>query len=92
MKSIFQILEFLKISSNNILNTNIYSISLDSRKCDKQSAFIALKGQATDGNDYIESVLAKGVKLVLSDSEVDSVSWHGMTAGVVARNDKEKRI
>lgn len=79
MKSIFQILEFLKISSNNILNTNIYSISLDSRKCDKQSAFIALKGQATDGNDYIESVLAKGVKLVLSDSEVDSVSWHGMT-------------
>ncbi len=79
MKSISKILKFLKISSNNISSSSVNSLYLDSRKCHSKSAFIALKGHSTDGNDYIEEVITKGVKLVLSDSEVDSVSLHEMT-------------
>lgn len=41
---------------------------MDSRKCDEKSVFIALKGLSTDGNKYIDSVLAKNVSLVLTDS------------------------
>ncbi len=77
MKSISQILEFFgnieklschpELVSGSHNNLQIKSLYLDSRKCDEKSAFIALKGSSSDGNDYIESVLAKGVKLVLSD-------------------------
>ncbi|KEI36028.1 UDP-N-acetylmuramoylalanyl-D-glutamate--2,6-diaminopimelate ligase [Francisella sp. W12-1067] len=63
-----QILEFFGIKALDAKNLQIQSLYLDSRKCDNKSAFIALKGQITDGNKYIEDVLAKGVKLVLSDN------------------------
>ncbi|MEY8715578.1 UDP-N-acetylmuramoyl-L-alanyl-D-glutamate--2,6-diaminopimelate ligase [Francisella philomiragia] len=68
MKSINQILKFLNIQTLSQNNFEIESLSLDSRKCDAKSAFIALKGLSNDGNKYIDSVLAKGVSLVLTDS------------------------
>ncbi|AJI53270.1 UDP-N-acetylmuramoyl-L-alanyl-D-glutamate--2,6-diaminopimelate ligase [Francisella philomiragia] len=68
MKSINQILKFLDIQTLSPNNFQIESLSLDSRKCDEKSAFIALKGLSTDGNKYIDSVLAKDVSLVLTDS------------------------
>ena len=67
MKTISQILEFLGVQTSLENNHQIKLLSLDSRKCDSESAFIALKGQSADGNKYIDNVLAKGVKLVLSD-------------------------
>ncbi|QUE31859.1 UDP-N-acetylmuramoyl-L-alanyl-D-glutamate--2,6-diaminopimelate ligase [Francisella philomiragia] len=67
MKSINQILKFLDIQTLSQNNFEIESLSLDSRKCDAKSAFIALKGSTTDGNKYIDNVLAKGTKLILSD-------------------------
>lgn len=69
MRSISQILEFLGIKYLSKNDFQIESLYLDSRKCDNKSAFVALKGQATDGNKYINNVLAKGVKLVLSDDQ-----------------------
>ena len=68
MKTISQILEFLDIQTSLENNYQIKSLYLDSRKCDSGSSFIALKGLSIDGNKYIDSVLASGVKLVLSDS------------------------
>ncbi|MBK2026141.1 UDP-N-acetylmuramoyl-L-alanyl-D-glutamate--2,6-diaminopimelate ligase [Francisella philomiragia] len=67
MKRINQILKFLDIQTLSQNNFQIESLSLDSRKCDAKSAFIALKGLSNDGNKYIDSVLAKGTKLILSD-------------------------
>ncbi|WP_265658751.1 UDP-N-acetylmuramoyl-L-alanyl-D-glutamate--2,6-diaminopimelate ligase [Francisella philomiragia] len=67
MKRINQILKFLDIQTLSQNNFEIESLSLDSRKCDAKSAFIALKGSTTDGNKYIDNVLAKGTKLILSD-------------------------
>lgn len=68
MKRINQILKFLDIKTLSQNNFQIESLYLDSRKCDKKSVFVALKGLSTDGNKYIDSVLAKGVSLVLTDS------------------------
>ncbi|AXA34300.1 UDP-N-acetylmuramoyl-L-alanyl-D-glutamate--2,6-diaminopimelate ligase [Francisella adeliensis] len=70
MKSVLQVLDFLKIQSNNSQNIPVDSLYLDSRKCNDLSVFVAIKGQVTDGNKYIEDVLAKGVKLVLTDKEL----------------------
>lgn len=69
MKNITQILEFLGIQNSSENSYQIKFLYLDSRKCDSEAAFIALKGQTTDGNKYIDAVLAKGVKLVLSDDD-----------------------
>ncbi|APC92007.1 UDP-N-acetylmuramoyl-L-alanyl-D-glutamate--2,6-diaminopimelate ligase [Francisella opportunistica] len=68
MKYKNQILKFLGSTILVGEDFQIESLFLDSRKCDDKSAFIALKGQTTDGNKYIDNVLAKGVKLVLSDN------------------------
>ncbi|QIV95911.1 UDP-N-acetylmuramoylalanyl-D-glutamate--2,6-diaminopimelate ligase [Allofrancisella inopinata] len=68
MKYKNQILNFLGSTTLVGKDFQIETLYLDSHKCDNKSAFIALKGQSTDGNKYIEDVLAKGVKLVLSDN------------------------
>ncbi|MDE4947103.1 Mur ligase domain-containing protein, partial [Francisella tularensis subsp. holarctica] len=57
-------LDIKTLSQNNLLIESLY---LDSSKCDKKSVFLALKGLSTDGNKYIDSVLAKVVSLVLTD-------------------------
>ncbi|ASG68425.1 UDP-N-acetylmuramoyl-L-alanyl-D-glutamate--2,6-diaminopimelate ligase [Francisella halioticida] len=68
MKSISQILIFLGIQVKNDVKVQIEFVFLDSRKCNEESAFIALRGQTTDGNKYIKNVISKGVNLVLTDS------------------------
>ena len=50
------------------MTSSFQSIYLDSKKCTSSSIFVALKGLTSDGNDYIEDAFAKGVKLVLTDS------------------------
>lgn len=68
MRSISQILKFLDVQNSSKNDFKIQSLYLDSRKCDNKSAFIALKGQTTDGNKYINTVISKGVDLVLTDA------------------------
>ncbi|WP_150467053.1 UDP-N-acetylmuramoyl-L-alanyl-D-glutamate--2,6-diaminopimelate ligase [Francisella sp. SYW-9] len=68
MKNLNQVLKFLGIQNLSKSDFKIQSLYLDSRKCGSESAFIALKGQATDGNKYIDTVISKGVNLVLTDS------------------------
>ncbi|QIW10673.1 UDP-N-acetylmuramoyl-L-alanyl-D-glutamate--2,6-diaminopimelate ligase [Francisella sp. LA112445] len=68
MRSISQILKFLGVQNLSEDDFEIQSLYLDSRKCDSGSAFIALKGQTTDGNKYINTVISQGVSLVFTDS------------------------
>ncbi|MDE4982494.1 UDP-N-acetylmuramoyl-L-alanyl-D-glutamate--2,6-diaminopimelate ligase, partial [Francisella tularensis subsp. holarctica] len=68
MKRINKILKFIDINTLSQNNFQIESRYLDSRKCDKKSVLVALKGLSTDGNHYMDSVLAKGVCFVLTDS------------------------
>ena len=75
MKSISQILKFLSLSSShNIDDSIIHNLYIDSRVCDSESVFVALKGQSTNGNKYIKSVLPNSCKLVLTDTESSSDS------------------
>lgn len=49
------------------LKNKITSVSFDSRKVKNNDAFFAIKGELSDGNDYIEDALQKGARLVFTD-------------------------
>jgi len=67
MKTQQQILEYFKLK--NHMHHKFTNIYIDSRLCDDSDVFIALKGQISDGNDFIDDVIKKGVKLVLTDTQ-----------------------
>ncbi len=52
----------------NFRDKEISSIHVDSREVKKGGIFFALKGNATDGNDFISSALERGASLVVSDT------------------------
>lgn len=70
MKTISEILKFLSCGSSiGIEDLQIHDLFIDSRVCDKTSVFVALKGQSTDGNKYIQSVMSNGCKYILTDTK-----------------------
>ncbi len=48
---------------------NVAHLELDSRKVTKNTAFIAIKGEQTDGAKFVPSALVKGAEVVLVDSQ-----------------------
>lgn len=53
-------------------NTNVSSITADSRKVKKGSLFIAVRGLTTDGHDFIEGAIAKGAVAVVGQKPMAS--------------------
>jgi UDP-N-acetylmuramoyl-L-alanyl-D-glutamate--2,6-diaminopimelate ligase len=47
---------------------NISSVTNDSRKVKKDSLFVAIRGQAFDGNDFISEAISKGARVVVTES------------------------
>ncbi len=52
----------------------IKSVAFDSRKVNKNSLFVAVKGQQTDGHKYIAQVIEKGVKCIVVEDWQEDVS------------------
>ena len=44
-------------------------VSFDSSKVKKNNIFFAIKGNNFDGNDYIESAIKKGAKVIISEKK-----------------------
>ena len=59
--------KYLEISVKKSIE--IKSISTDTRKLNKGSLFIAIKGEFLDGNNYIDEAIKKGASLIISDSK-----------------------
>jgi len=49
---------------------NVNGITSDSRKVKKGYAFIAIKGEKKDGNDYIDSAIENGAVIIYSEKEI----------------------
>jgi UDP-N-acetylmuramoyl-L-alanyl-D-glutamate--2,6-diaminopimelate ligase len=72
--------------------TAVSGLDYDSRRIRPGWAFVAMKGETTDGNDYIDAALAKGAVAVISDSTAPkprpNIAWaavdHGRRALAVA--------
>ena len=50
-----------------LLNLNIATIELDSRKVQKNTLFIAIKGTTTDGHSFITSAIEKGASAIICE-------------------------
>ena len=51
----------------SLLNLEISSVTIDSRKCEKDCLFAALKGENSDGHDYIKKALDMGAACCLAE-------------------------
>ena len=75
-------------------DAGVSGLQYDSRKIKKGDAFFAMKGEVTDGNEYIDKAIANGAVAVLTDSpkqkQRDGIAWavthpgHGRRALAVA--------
>lgn len=50
-------------------DTEVRSVSTDSRKAEPGSLFVAIKGDKFDGHDFIPQVIAAGVKVILVNTD-----------------------
>ncbi len=53
------------------LSYNIEYISLNSKKADDKTAFIAIKGFVTDGHKYIDNAIENGSKVIFHENDLD---------------------
>ncbi len=61
-------------NTEHIDNPEITSIQSDSRKVEKGSLFVAVKGTASDGHNYIESALDKGAVAVVCEQVPEALT------------------
>ena len=69
LKEILAGLEGLKVRGD--LEIEINNLDKDSRKIDKGSLFIAIKGFDTDGHEYIQSAIEQGATAVMIQEGTD---------------------
>ena len=69
LKQILQGIEGIKAKGN--IEIDVPNITNDSRKVEKDSMFIAVKGFETDGHKYLNDVIEKGAKVVMIQEGAD---------------------
>ena len=61
--------DILQLSNVEVLNENAFqnakSVSIDSRKIENESIFVAIKGERFDGHDFVKDVISKGITAVV---------------------------
>jgi UDP-N-acetylmuramoyl-L-alanyl-D-glutamate--2,6-diaminopimelate ligase len=69
MMKIEKILDGINITSvKGVVSGDISGIEFDSRKVQKDSLFVAVRGYKTDGHDFINSAISSGAKAVICES------------------------
>ena len=71
-QSIKPLLSFFDIDAPDIM---VSDLVLDSREVTIHKAFVAVKGHALDGRDFIPQVVSLGAKVIIA--EADSAEQHG---------------
>ena len=65
LKDVLQGLKNHKITGN--IDEMFGNIQYDSRKCKRDSIFVAMRGNVTDGHKYIPRVIESGVKIIVCE-------------------------
>ncbi len=72
MKNLKDILYSVTLTSvKGTTDVNANAIVFDSRKANENSIFVAIKGTAVDGHDFISPVIEKGCKIIVAEQEVE---------------------
>ena len=91
MKTLKDILSDVTILSvNGSTDRHIAAIVFDSRKASADSVFVAIKGTAVDGHDFIQSVIEKGCKNIVAEKMIEVPS--DVTLVVVENSSKALAI
>jgi len=61
-------IETIKISDENILSSDIKGICLNSKEAKKGELFVAVKGFKSNGHDFIQDAVKKGISCVICES------------------------
>ena len=61
--------------SAEFLDQEVSSVVIDSRKAEKGSLFVAIKGARVDGHSFIPQVMEKGALCAVSEQDLGSVSY-----------------
>ena len=69
LSNIIKGVNYLKIAGDTAID--ISSVVFDSRKVEKGSLFVALKGSASDGHDYINNAIEAGATAILCQKSED---------------------
>jgi len=72
------------LGESSTLDPDITNIAYDSRLVQPGGLFVAMKGEATDGNKFIDAAIAKGAVAVVSDA-VNVANWPHRSSVAVAR-------
>ena len=65
-------------------NPEIKGVEYDSRRVKPGDLFVAMRGESSDGNKYIDQAIAAGAVAVISDSDAaarDSIAWTRVSHG-----------
>jgi UDP-N-acetylmuramoyl-L-alanyl-D-glutamate--2,6-diaminopimelate ligase len=66
-------------------NPKVTGVEYDSRRVQKGSVFVAMKGETSDGNRYIDQAISAGAVAVVTDSPIESpragVAWAQVAHG-----------
>lgn len=78
-------LNYLEVIGN--IDINVNNIQFDSRKIDENDLFVAINGNEADGNEYIESAVSFGAKVIVCE-KAPQIRYDGVTFVIVenARN------
>lgn len=71
IKNITAVCNGIYHGSNDLLEKEISSISTDSRKIEKGSLFVPIKGERVDGHQFIAQVFEMGAFVTLSEKELE---------------------
>jgi UDP-N-acetylmuramoyl-L-alanyl-D-glutamate--2,6-diaminopimelate ligase len=65
-------------------SVEVNGVEYDSRRVGRGDVFVAMRGEATDGNRYIEAVVAQGAAAVVTDSQEAYARLRLLHSGVAA--------
>ena len=69
LKQLLSKTELKNISRDNIPNIDINAIFYDSRKVEEGSLFVCIKGEKSDGHDFINEAVKKGAAAIIADRD-----------------------
>lgn len=74
MKQLKDILSNIEVlESTGSLDKNVSAIQFDSRLCEPESLFVAVKGTQVDGHDFIQKAIEKGAATIICETIPKSI-------------------
>jgi len=70
IQAVIKDIDILQVSGN--LEGEVSAICYDSRNCEKNSLFVAVRGLKSDGHDYIPEAIARGARFIVLEKDYKS--------------------